>query len=239
MSDWPPPGVGRHNEEVTGLEVLLVMMSVAVCFVGSIATFVVVGEHHKALLFEAVGQRFRLLEQRSGNVDRPLGVGLMVRGAAVDVEAVLRGDHAVWHARTAVDGVGAGVVVVVDVDWKEAVRAARGLSLVEQLTPRFAVYADDAGRDVARALVDRRADVCAVVLEPVAAKALVVEGGAVFLELPRHGLQAADVEACVARVVAARDVVEGRAVVRGFVDVDVGAGAGSGNPCVVPRPRFA
>ncbi len=219
---------------MTGLEVILFLFSLAVGFVGGVAGWACAVERHKAQLVKTVEQRFRLLEQRSGNVDRPFGLTVVVRGGVVVVDAVLRGDHALWHAHVDVD-VEAGVVVVVDIDWKDAVRAARGLACVGALTPRFAVYADDAGGALAAALMDRKADVCGVC---VGAKAVVVEAGSVMVEVARDGLDAKDAVAVVARVVAAKDVIEGRAVAV-EASVDVGSAGPSGCPFAVAAPLLA
>ena len=222
---------------MTGLEVILFLFAAAVSFVGGVVGWVFIVERTKALLVDDVRERFRLLEQRSGNIDRPLGVTVVVKGSVVEVDAVVRGDHALWHARVGLDddkGVN-GVVVVVDVDWRDAVRAARGLAFVAQLTPRYAVYADDAGRARAAALVARTADVAAVV---VGAKAVVVDAGVVFVEVARAGLAAEDACAVVSRVVAAKDVVEGRAAAVA-ADRDVGAAAPSGAPFAVAAPSLA
>lgn len=242
---------------MTGIEILLALGGGAVSFVGGILLWVFTSERRKAALLDAISRDYRVLAERNGNIDKPVGLTLQGRGSLVDVDAVVRGDHALWHltsTQLAADGAAdeangadrvvdqaAGVFVVVDVDWREAVREARGLPVIDQLTPRLVVLADDAG--AARVALDRasvREDLCAVLLSPTPARCLVAQGGTVFLELPREGLEPADVSAALLRLADAVAVLAGRPVDRARgAGVDVGAHAPSGSPFAVASPRLA
>ena len=147
-------------------------------FVGAVVAWVFTSERMKAQLVDALGREFQVLAERNGNVDRPIGVTLRGRGCDVDVDAVVqscRGDHPLCHLKvTRCHDERDGTFVVVDVAWQDAVREVRGLLFVEQLTPRFAIWASDV--DPAAARLDRargREDLCFVLLEPAAARCLV------------------------------------------------------------------
>ncbi len=241
---------------VTGIEILLVLGGGCASCVGGILLWMFTVERKKAALLDAISRDFRVLAERAGNIDKPVGLTLQGRGSVVDVDAVVRGDHPLWHVRSTdasctedrrtedrrtEDRRGDGVFVVVDVDWVDAVREARGLVLVEQLTPRLMVLSDDV--DAARLRLERRGareDLCSVLLSPTPAKCLVAAGGSVFLELPREGLRPIDVHDALLRLDDAVAVVAGRPVDRSRgVAADVGAHAPSGGPIAVATHRLA
>ena len=216
-----------------------------VSFVSAVIVWVFTSERLKSQLIDALGREYQVLAERNGNVDKPIGLTLRGRGCEVDVDAVVRGDHPLWHLKiTRQENERDEVFVVVDVDWQDAVREVRGLFFVEQLTPRFAIWASDI--DAAAARLDRlhgREDLCFVLLEPGAARCLVhrqADGVAtIFLELPRDGLRADDVEAALIRLEDARCVLVGRPVDRARTSgVGVGSAA-SGMPFAVASPRLA
>ncbi len=191
-----------------------------VCFVSAITVWVFTSERMKAELVDTLGRQYQVLAERNGNVDKPVGLTLRGRGCNVDVDAVVRGDHPLWHLTvTREQHDRDDVFVVVDVDWQDAVREVRGLSFVEQLTPRFAIWASDVAAATARLeRVHGRDDLRFVLLEPGAARCLVhrQSGGVatIFLELPRDGLRADDVEAALVRLEDARCALIGRRVDR-------------------------
>ncbi|MDP2344583.1 MAG: hypothetical protein Q8O67_26770 [Deltaproteobacteria bacterium] len=229
---------------MTGLEILVMLAGGVVSFVSAIVVWVFTSERLKAQLVEALGREYHVLAERNGNVDRPIGLTLRGRGCDVDVDAVVRGDNPLWHLKiTRPQSERDQVFVVVDVDWTEAVREVRGLLFIEQLTPRFAIWASDV--DAASARLDRlhgREDLCFVLLEPAAARCLVHRQAAgvatIFLELPREGLCADDVEAALLRLEDARCVLVGRPVDRARSSCRGVGSAASGMPFAVPSPRL-
>jgi hypothetical protein len=216
-----------------------------VSFVGAIVVLVLPSARLKAQRVGAHGREFQVLAQRKRHLDKPIGLTLRGRNCDVDVDAVVRGDHPLWHLKiTRAQSERDEVFVVVDVDWQDAVREVRGLLFVEQLTPRFAIWASDV--DAAAARLDRvhgREDLCFVLLEPGAARCLVhrqADGVAtIFLELPRVGLRADDVEAALLRLEDARCVLVGRPVDRARMAGHGVGSAASGMPFAVPSPRLA
>jgi hypothetical protein len=231
---------------VTGLELLLLGGGRAGFCGGLLVLWAWLVEREKHRLLDVLKADFDILDERRGNVDRPLSLVLRGRDAVCDVDAVVRGDHALWQLRQreawGPDWAELGRMVIVDVQWRDAVTELRGLQEAVVLSPRYAVHASNV--DGARAWFARdglAAAFVAVLRHTVPAKAVVVDpdGDArvqVFVELPRLGLHAHEAQEAIVRL---RQIV--RLIGGEHPDPlpqlqDVGVSSPSGSPLAVPSP---
>lgn len=234
---------------MTGIEFLALFGGAVGLFAGLIGTWVVLGEREKALLLSSLRQGFDVLEERRGNLDRPLGLLLRGSEAVVDVDAVLRGDHELWQLRQrevwAPAWAGLGPVVIVDVDWRDAVRELRGLVEVGVLSARYVVYAREASLAGPCLQADLAGELVTALRLPTPAKCVVIDADVagrvqVFLELPRAGLTAKDTGAAIGRLRVLVRLLGGERGVSGAVHLlahnEHGAHSPSGAPLAVPSP---
>lgn len=230
---------------MTGVELLILFGGAATLCSAVVALWVFRTEREKAILLSSLNG-FDVLEERRGNIDKPLGMLLRGKDAVVDVDAVLRGEHPLWQLRQRdvwAPRLGAmGRIVIVDVEWREAVRELRELQQVCALTARYVVYAEAVhAAAVADAFAERTlsGDVITLLRLPVAAKCAIVAPertgrASVFLELPRTALRPDDAKEAIARLRELSHVVEGARGEGVGVKGDVGAASPSGTPCAVP-----
>lgn len=225
---------------MTGLELLILGGGAATLFSSLIALWVFMMEREKAILLSSLGAGFDVLEERRGNIDRPLALVLRGRESVVEVDAVVRGDHTLWQLCQrdvyAPAWHACGVVVVVDVDWVQAVHAARDVPQTSQLSPRYVVHGDNtllADPDVGFEFATR-------LRLPEPAKALVITPSTpgrvdVRLELPRVRLTASDAEVAISRLAQVVHMLGGERT-RAALPATTHAGGPSGAPFGVPAP---
>ncbi len=229
---------------MTGFELLVILGGAATLSSAAVGLWVFITERRKAILLASLSG-FDVLEERRGNIDKPLGLLLRGKDAVVDVDAVLRGDHPLWQLRqgdvwSPLFGT-LGRLVIVDVEWREAVRELRGLEAVAALTSRYVVYAEPGRKDAVRAIFGLRGvhrHVVSVLRLPTPAKCAIITPerpgrASVFIELSRVDLRPDDAKEAIARLRKLVHIVEddhGEA----SGSQDVGMASPSGAPCAVP-----
>jgi hypothetical protein len=173
---------------MTGIEVLFFFAACAVTAGSSIALWLFTVEQRKEQFLDAVGKKHLVLHVGRGNLDHPLSMQVETDDGAVAVAAVVRGDTAVWQLTIKHPAVPTLPFVVVDVGWRDAVRALRGLTTTLTLSNSFELWGS---LDVDHAVLLQLADGHPATLT------LHNVDGALFMELEREKLNADDVFAAV------------------------------------------
>ena len=228
---------------MTGIELMVMLGGTAALMVSAITLSMFRQDREQTRFVEALAGFFDVLQEERGNLDRPLALLLRGRDASVEVEAILRGEHELWHLRQ--EGIQApalgalGCFVVVDVEWVEAVRRLRDLHFIDNLSPRYALFGAPTLTRRAFDDVPGARHLVASLRDPTPAKCLVVEPNAagvrVFLELPRDGLHAEHTRHNVERLHQLVAILEGRGgPLTTSTRPRLGTHPPSGAPCGVP-----